>query len=71
MEFDLIVKYPNSINQISCFCEHILTFCNNVILLHKDRMLFHLSCQYDGNEQTKVTIQPKTKFGQEVGKFFL
>ncbi len=34
-------------------------FCNNVILYHKDRMLFHLGYWYDGNEWTRVVVCSK------------
>ncbi len=31
-------------------------FCGNVILYCKNRMLFHLGYQYDGNGQTRITM---------------
>jgi hypothetical protein len=42
-------------------------FCGNVILYCKDRMLFHLGYQYDGNGQTRIIMcsthpQVKTLF---------
>jgi hypothetical protein len=31
-------------------------FCGNVISYHKDRMLFHLGYQYDGNGQIGIAL---------------
>jgi hypothetical protein len=35
-------------------------FCNNVISYHKDKILFHLGYQYDGNGRAGIVMCSKT-----------